>query len=108
MTKTVVRKVLGESFITLETLQTLTVEIEAVLNDRPLTYQLSDIVDPEPLTLSHLLYGRCITTLPHPITEDEELIDPTYTTGTMLRSKVQRQKVLLLYNTFRIGGGGNI
>ena len=108
MTKTVVRKVLGKSFITLEALQTLTVEIEAVLNDRPLTYQLSDIVDPEPLTLSHLLYGRCITTLPHPITEDEELIDPTYTTGTMLRSKVQRQKVLLLYNTFRIGGGGNI
>ena len=95
MTKTVVRKVLGRSFITLEALQTLTVEIEAVLNDRPLTYLSSDIVDPEPLTPSHLLYGRRITTLPHPITEDEELTDPTYTTGTMLRSRIQRQEVLL-------------
>ena len=38
MTKTVVRKVLGRSFITLKALQTLKVEIEAVLNDRPLTY----------------------------------------------------------------------
>jgi len=95
MTKTVVRKVLGRSFITLEALQTLTVEIEAVLNDRPLKYQSSDIDDPEPLTPSHLLYGRRITTLPHPIAEDEELTDPTYTTGTMLRSKVQRQEVLL-------------
>ena len=95
MTKTVVRKVLGRSFITLEALQTLTVEIEAVLNDRPLTYLSSDIVDPEPLTPSHLLYGRRITTLPHPITEDEELTDPTYTTGTMLRSRIQRREVLL-------------
>ena len=38
MTKTVIRKVLGRSFITLEALQTLVVEIEVVLNDRPLTY----------------------------------------------------------------------
>ena len=91
MTKTVVRKVLGRSFITLEALQTLIVEIEAVLNDRPLTYQSSDIIDPEPLTPSHLLYGRRITTLPYSVTEDEELTDPTYTTGTMLRNKVQRQ-----------------
>ena len=42
----------------LEALQTLVVEIEAVLNDRPLTYLSADIDDPEPLTPSHLLYGR--------------------------------------------------
>ena len=75
---------LGKSFITLEALQTLTIEIEAVLNDRPLTYQSSDIVDPEPLIPSHLLYSLHITTPPLHITEDEELTDPTYTTGTML------------------------
>jgi len=73
----------------------LIVEIEAVLNDRPLTYQLADITDPEPLTPSHLLYGRRITTLPYLTTEDEELTDPTYTTGTVLRNKVQRQEWLL-------------
>ena len=49
----------------LEALQTLVVEIEAVLNDRPLTYLSADIDDPEPLTPSHLLYGRRITALPH-------------------------------------------
>ena len=41
LTKTVLRKVLGRSFITLEELQTLLVEIKAVLNDRPLTYRKS-------------------------------------------------------------------
>ena len=57
LTKNVLKKVLGRSFITFETLQTLAVEIEGVLNDRPLTYLPTDIDDPHPLTPSHLLYG---------------------------------------------------
>ena len=80
ITKTVVRKVLGRSFITLEALQTQVVEIEVVLNDRPLTYQSTDITDPEPLTPLHQLYGRRITTLLYPNIEDDELTYPTYTT----------------------------
>ncbi|XP_065896039.1 uncharacterized protein [Dysidea avara] len=95
MTKTVIRKVLGRSFITLEELQTLVVEIEVVLNGHPLTYQSADIMDPEPLTPSHLLYGRWITTLPYPITNNDELNDPTFTTGTVLRDKLHRQEQLL-------------
>ena len=95
MTKTVIRKVLGRSFITLEALQTLVVEIEAVLNDHPLTYQSADIMDPEPLTPSYLLYGRRITTLPYPVTNNDELTDPTFTTGTVLRDKLHRQEQLL-------------
>ena len=55
LTKTVLKKVLGRSFITFEALQTLAVEIEAVLNDRPLTYLSADMNDPDPLTPSHLL-----------------------------------------------------
>ena len=54
LTKTTIKKVLGRSFITLEALQTLTVEIEAVLNKRPLTYLCADVTDPEPLTPSPL------------------------------------------------------
>ena len=53
MTKTVIKKVLGRARISLFALQTLVTEIEAVLNDRPLTYVSSDVNDPEPLTPAH-------------------------------------------------------
>ena len=103
MTKTVVRKVLGRSFINLEALQTMVVEIEAILNDRPLTYQSADIVDPEPLTPSHLLYGRCITTLPYSITEDEELHTPQEPcSGITFRNQSN------YCNISRLGGRENI
>ena len=59
------KKILGRSLIDLETLQTVTTEIENILNDRPLTYISSDISDDEPLTPAHLLYGRRITCLPY-------------------------------------------
>ena len=92
MTKTTIKKVLGRSFISLEALQTLVVEIEAILNDRPLTYLSADVEDPEPLTPSHLLYGRRITTLPY---LENDLTDPTYSTSSTLREKSRRQTQLL-------------
>ena len=63
--KNCLKKVLGRTHITLATLQTMVVEIEAVLNDTPLTYISEDSQDPEPLTPAHLLYGRRITRLPY-------------------------------------------
>ena len=42
-------------------LETIVVEIEAILNDHPLTFVLSDMEDPEPLTPAHLLHRRKIT-----------------------------------------------
>ena len=57
------------------------VEIEAMLNDRPLTYVSSEISDPEPLTPSHLLYGRRIQSIPHPMDDPEEIEDLTYVSG---------------------------
>ena len=65
LTKNCLKKVLGRTHITLATLQTMVVEIEAVLNDRPLTYISEDSQDSQPLTPSHLLYGRRITRLPY-------------------------------------------
>ncbi|XP_053400768.1 uncharacterized protein LOC123558691 [Mercenaria mercenaria] len=65
MTKEALKKVLGRSYVNYQTLQTIVTEIEAVLNDRPLTYVTSGVSDPEPLTPSHLLYGRTLTSYPH-------------------------------------------
>lgn len=45
LTKRAIKKTLGKASITLTELQMLAVEVEAVLNDRPTTYVLSDCVD---------------------------------------------------------------
>ena len=55
LTKQALKKTLGRAHVTLPSLQTLVVEIEAHLNNRPLTYVCSDFNDPQPLTPSHLL-----------------------------------------------------
>ena len=97
LTKNAVKRVLGRAFVSLSTLQTITTEIEAHLNNCPLTYVSSEIDDPEPLTPAHLLYGRRIITLPHAQFEDEEIDDPnyrdTYTSQKELtkRAKIQAQ-----------------
>ena len=49
LTKASIKKVLGRSYVSLLDLQTIVVEVEAILNDRPLTYVSSDLCDPEPL-----------------------------------------------------------
>ena len=69
------KKVLGRANISLLMLETLATEIEALLNDRPLTYVSTDVQDAEPLTPAHLLYGRKIITLPY---EHDELEDLTF------------------------------
>lgn len=76
LTKMCLKKVLGSNCVDLETLQTVLTEIEATLNDRPLTYVSSDLTDPEPLTPSHLLYGRKITRLPYPASENNGHFEP--------------------------------
>lgn len=61
--ETAITKSLGKAFITVQTLQTILTEVEAMMNDRPITYGSSAKDDPEPLALSHLLYGRRLTAL---------------------------------------------
>ena len=53
--------------------------------------------DPEPLTPAHLLYGRRITSLPHPMVEDDELVDPNYRQSdeSDLRRRAKMQAVIL-------------
>ena len=90
-----VKMSLKKAFITLTVLQTTIVEVEAVLNDRPLTYLSSTTEDPEPLMPSHLLCGRRIVSLPHPVIEDDEESDPDYYSSNQMRAKVDRQGILL-------------
>jgi hypothetical protein len=71
ITKTCIKKVLGKSLVSLETLQTLITEAECIINDRPLTHSSQDPLDEEPLTPSHLLYGRRITSPTYPDDRDD-------------------------------------
>ena len=56
-TKCCLRKALGQAKLSHDELLTALIEIEMVLNSRPLTYIPADDLD-EPLTSSHLLVGR--------------------------------------------------
>ena len=95
MVKMSLKKILGQVLITLPVLQTTIVEVETVLNDRPLTFLSSTTEDPEPLTPSHLLCGCRIVPLPHPV-KDEELTDLDYCqSANQLRTKVNQQGHLL-------------
>lgn len=95
MTKTVIKKVLGRARISLIALQTLATEVEAVLNDRPLTYVSSDVNDIEPLTPAHLLYGRRITSLPYPFVDDDEIEDPDFMNESEVRKRAKSQALRL-------------
>ncbi|CAB4022910.1 RNA-directed DNA polymerase from mobile element jockey, partial [Paramuricea clavata] len=60
------KKVIGRASLTYEELSTLVVEIEGLINSRPLTYVFDDDETcTSPLCPSHLIYGRRITTMPN-------------------------------------------
>ena len=86
---------LGRTFISLLAIQTIVVEIEAILNDRPLTYTSTDLNDPEPLCPSHLLYGRRIGALPYQQVSEEDITDPDYITGPIIREAFTHQAQIL-------------
>ena len=69
-------------------LETLVTEIEALLNDQPLTYVFTDVLDADPLTPVHLLYGRKVITLPYEQVEDNELEDTTFGEDSQIKRKL--------------------
>lgn len=64
------RRVLGLANLTYEELYTLLVQIEGILNSRPLTPLSSDPSDLSVLTPFHFLIGRSLTVVPHPQVTD--------------------------------------
>jgi len=90
MTKLVLKKVLGRAFTTLDSLQTQIVEIEGILNNRPLTTVPTDFTDPDPITPAHLLYGRKIVCVPYHVTLEDIFTDPDFRDADIkLRAKKQ-------------------
>ena len=78
MTKNAIRKVLGRAYVTFDELECILCEVEAAINDRPITFVYSEINDAIPLTPSQLLHGRLIKTLPYERYECDDLWDPSY------------------------------
>ncbi|KAK7930593.1 hypothetical protein WMY93_006988 [Mugilogobius chulae] len=55
--KTALRTTLGDQSVPDEVLRTLLIEVEGILNSRPLGYVSSDLADPDPVTPNCLLMG---------------------------------------------------
>ena len=68
--------VLYRKCVSLDELQTIMVEIQSRVNNRPLTYISSNRDSPEALTLSHLLCGRRIIAMPPAVLVGKS--DPSY------------------------------
>ena len=95
LTKTAIKKTLGRAHISFEVLHTTVIEVELILNDLPLTYYPNDMRDPEPLTPSHLLHGRRLTSLPHESVSVEDIQDPSYNEKTHLSKAVKVQSLVM-------------
>jgi len=65
-TKFHLRRMIGDTILTYEELTTLTVQIEAILNSRPLCPLSADIEDYTALTPGHFLLGDAPTIIPEP------------------------------------------
>ena len=74
--KRCLKKTIGGAKLTYEKLMTVTVEVEMILNSRPLSFVSSEDVD-EPLTPSHLLHGRRLLNLPDSV-NTRDLSDPDF------------------------------
>jgi len=87
--KRCLKKMIGQAKLTLDEIQTVVVEIESIINSRPLSYLSSSDLE-EPLTPSHLMIGRRILNLPDDLGYLIEPGDEEFTTDpSHLRRRAQ-------------------
>ncbi|KAH7936739.1 hypothetical protein HPB49_003484 [Dermacentor silvarum] len=87
------RKVLGKSRLEREELRTSLLEMEAVINARPLTYTYSQAGEPSPVCPAHFLVDNSILANPDPSFCDTSS-RPQATRKDVLRKLKYRQRIL--------------
>ena len=93
-TKRCLKKVLKKNSLTYEEMQTLLMEVENTINNRPLTYIENDSTI-EPLSPNHLIYGRCLPMWSHEINASDAKPDGLPNTLSCSRKRfAYRQKIL--------------
>ena len=92
LVKIVLRRTLGKAKLRFEELEVILTRTEAILNNRPLTYQREDLEE-EPLTPNHLIYG---CKLPQMVEEPDDCFDEQVDLDT--RRKYVEQKLLNVWS----------
>ncbi|KAJ8351046.1 hypothetical protein AAFF_G00158560 [Aldrovandia affinis] len=72
--KTALTATMGSQVVSGEVLTTTLIEIEGILNSKPIGYVSSDVADPDPVTPNLLLMGRLDPSLPQAVYHDSELL----------------------------------
>lgn len=72
--KSALQVVLGNQTVTEAVLRTVLIEVEGILNSKPLGYVSSDVADPDPVTPNLLLMGRRDASLPQAIYSSSDLL----------------------------------
>ena len=87
-TKRCLRKMIGKARLSYDEMHTAILEVEAILNSRPLSYTTSDDTE-EPLTPAHLLIGRRLLSLPDNLSYYEDGDDNFEITSEPLQRRVK-------------------
>ena len=100
MVKLCLQKTLQRTMVTEDELHTVLCEIEADLNDRPLTSISDSVDDHQPLTPSQLMLGHRLDSVPVAILDPEEEFDPSMFTAELLTRRQRNvQRVLHHFQT---------
>ncbi|KAM9744816.1 uncharacterized protein ACNS7B_009326 isoform 1-T1 [Menidia menidia] len=72
--KSALHTILGAQTVTEEVLMTVLIEVEGIINSKPLGYTSSDIADPDPITPNMLLMGRRDPAMPQVVYADTDIL----------------------------------
>ena len=96
-TKRCLRKMIGQSKLSYDELNTMVIEVESIINSRPISYLSTSNIE-ERLTPSHLMIGRCIINLPDKLCFQHE--DEDYVPNLMTEVIMKRMKYYATLNRF--------